>query len=97
LTQDRSTTDEDPQGPYDEAIQEGYAYDREQGGHGWDKLHHHANNEDDMIAIPFTSGTTSRPKGVIYTHRGAYLAAMGNIIESELIGGQCRYLWTLPM
>jgi acyl-CoA synthetase (AMP-forming)/AMP-acid ligase II len=97
VDQDRSTSDDDPQGPYDEAIQEGYAYDREQGGHGWDKLHHHADNEDDMIAIPFTSGTTSRPKGVIYTHRGAYLAAMGNIIESELIGGQCRYLWTLPM
>jgi acyl-CoA synthetase (AMP-forming)/AMP-acid ligase II len=50
-----------------------------------------------MFAIPFTSGTTSRPKGVMYTHRGAYLAAMGNIVESGLNNGHCKYLWTLPM
>lgn len=52
-----------------------------------------------MIAIPFTSGTTSKPKGVVYTHRGAYLAAMANIVESglNLPDGRCKYLWTLPM
>lgn len=52
-----------------------------------------------MIAIPFTSGTTSKPKGVVYTHRGAYLAALGNVMESGLNyhTGRCRYLWTLPM
>jgi len=52
-----------------------------------------------MIAIPFTSGTTSRPKGVVYTHRGAYLAALANVIESGLNfhDGRCKYLWTLPM
>ncbi|KAL2170163.1 hypothetical protein VTG60DRAFT_5115 [Thermothelomyces hinnuleus] len=52
-----------------------------------------------MLAIPFTSGTTSKPKGVIYTHRGAYLAAMANIVESglNLPDGRCKYLWTLPM
>lgn len=52
-----------------------------------------------MLAIPFTSGTTSKPKGVVYTHRGAYLAALGNVIESGLNipDGRCKYLWTLPM
>ena len=50
-----------------------------------------------MLSIPFTSGTTSRPKGVVYTHRGVYLAAMANIIESGLNNGRCKYLWTLPM
>lgn len=76
---------------------EGQEYDQANGGAGWSGLHSHAANEDDVLAIPFTSGTTSRPKGVMYTHRGAYLAALGNIIESNLSAGECRYLWTLPM
>ncbi|POR37967.1 Putative acyl-activating enzyme 1, peroxisomal, partial [Tolypocladium paradoxum] len=84
-------------GPFNEAVLEGQAHDRSQGGRGWAGLQSKANNEDDMLAIPFTSGTTSRPKGVVYTHRGAYLAAVGNIIESRLNTGRCRYLWTLPM
>ncbi|KAG6035940.1 hypothetical protein E4U19_004046 [Claviceps sp. Clav32 group G5] len=84
-------------GQFNQSILEGLAYDREQGGHGWAGLQHRAIKEDDMLAIPFTSGTTSRPKGVIYTHRGAYLAAMANIVESGLNQSPCRYLWTLPM
>ncbi|KAI9166746.1 amp-binding domain-containing [Paramyrothecium foliicola] len=84
-------------GPFDEAILEGLNHDREQGSHGWAGLHSQINNEDETFAIPFTSGTTSRPKGVLYTHRGAYLAAVGNIIESGLNSGPCRYLWTLPL
>lgn len=52
-----------------------------------------------MISIPFTSGTTSKPKGVVYTHRGAYLATLANVVESglNLPAGRCKYLWTLPM
>lgn len=84
-------------GPYDRAVLEGIAYDQGNGSRGWAGLHSHSENEDDMLAIPFTSGTTSRPKGVMYTHRGAYLAALGNVIESNLSAGHCRYLWTLPM
>ncbi|KAH6888575.1 hypothetical protein B0T10DRAFT_573365 [Thelonectria olida] len=84
-------------GPFDEAVLEGLNHDHDTGSRGWAGLHSQARDEDDMLAIPFTSGTTSRPKGVVYTHRGAYLAAMANIIESGLNIGRCKYLWTLPM
>jgi len=84
-------------GPYDQAIQQGLEHARTANLHGWTGLQCHATDEDSMLAIPFTSGTTSRPKGVMYTHRGAYLAALGNVIESNLSAGHCRYLWTLPM
>jgi fatty-acyl-CoA synthase len=48
------------------------------------------------IAINYTSGTTGSPKGVMYTHRGAYLAALAQILHSEF-DGRTVYLWTLPM
>ncbi|KAG6025266.1 hypothetical protein E4U41_001576 [Claviceps citrina] len=95
--QDTHVTDGPSCGQFNQAILEGLAHDREQGSHLWAGLQSRANNEDDMLAIPFTSGTTSRPKGVVYTHRGAYLAALANVIESGLNQGRCRYLWTLPM
>ncbi|KAG6068388.1 hypothetical protein E4U32_000857 [Claviceps aff. humidiphila group G2b] len=94
---DTHVTDGPSCGQFNLAILKGLTYDREQGGHGWAGLQHMAIKEDDMLAIPFTSGTTSRPKGVVYTHRGAYLAAMANIVESGLNQRPCRYLWTLPM
>jgi fatty-acyl-CoA synthase len=53
-------------------------------------------SEDDILAIDYTSGTTGRPKGVMYHHRGAYLNALAMVIEAGL-GAQSRYLWTLPM
>jgi fatty-acyl-CoA synthase len=53
-------------------------------------------DEDHTISINYTSGTTGRPKGVMYTHRGAYLNALGEIIEFGL-HADCAYLWTLPM
>jgi fatty-acyl-CoA synthase len=53
-------------------------------------------DEDAMISINYTSGTTGFPKGVMYTHRGAWLNAIGEIVEYGL---NCRsvYLWTLPL
>ncbi|KAI1376810.1 acetyl-CoA synthetase-like protein [Hypoxylon crocopeplum] len=96
---DTDATEGELSGPFDEAVLEGLKYDQAQGSKGWAGLHTHSTNEDDMIAIPFTSGTTSRPKGCVYTHRGAYLAAVANVIESGLNYdyGRCKYLWTLPM
>ena len=53
-------------------------------------------DENDLISINYTSGTTGRPKGVMYTHRGAYLNALGEVYHAGLAGDSV-YLWTLPM
>jgi fatty-acyl-CoA synthase len=53
-------------------------------------------DEDGMIAVNYTSGTTGRPKGVVYTHRGAYLNAVSAALEFEL-SASSWHLWTLPM
>ena len=53
-------------------------------------------DELSMISINYSSGTTGQPKGAMYTHRGAYLNAMGEIIHQRL-DPESVYLWTLPM
>ncbi|HMH49678.1 MAG TPA: acyl--CoA ligase family protein [Candidatus Acidoferrum sp.] len=53
-------------------------------------------SEDETICINYTSGTTGRPKGVMYSARGAYLNAIGEVLETSM-GSDARYLWTLPM
>ncbi|MFB1298576.1 long-chain-fatty-acid--CoA ligase [Mycobacterium sp. pW049] len=64
-------------------------------GESWD-LPWTVEDENSAIALNYTSGTTGRPKGVLYTHRGAYLTALGVLVH-------CRhstdsvFLWTLPM
>ncbi|HEY0431101.1 MAG TPA: long-chain-fatty-acid--CoA ligase [Pyrinomonadaceae bacterium] len=52
--------------------------------------------EADLLTINYTSGTTSRPKGVMITHRNAYLNVVGTLIHHPLSLAD-RYLWTLPM
>ncbi|KAK3706123.1 hypothetical protein LTR37_012950 [Vermiconidia calcicola] len=94
-------TDSDS-GAYDKAVLEGWEYDDENGSQGWDGLETQVPDEEGLIALAYTSGTTAKPKGVEYTHRSAYLAAMGNIVESNLnthisSADRCHYLWTLPM
>jgi fatty-acyl-CoA synthase len=53
-------------------------------------------DEYQLAAINYTSGTTGLPKGVMYHHRGAYLNALGEVLESGL-NREGVYLWTLPM
>ena len=53
-------------------------------------------DEWDAIALNYTSGTTGKPKGVVYHHRGAYLNAIGNALVWNLQRHPV-YLWTLPM
>lgn len=52
--------------------------------------------EDDLLTINYTSGTTSRPKGVMITHRNAYMNVVGTLIHVSMSPAD-RYLWTLPM
>ncbi len=52
--------------------------------------------EDDTISINYTSGTTGRPKGVMYTHRGAYMNALAEAHHARL-DSRSVFLWTLPM
>ncbi|KAK4566547.1 hypothetical protein RGQ29_002708 [Quercus rubra] len=54
------------------------------------------NSEWDPICINYTSGTTSRPKGVVYCHRGAYLNSLASVLLHG-IGSFPVYLWTVPI
>ncbi|KAG9898238.1 AMP dependent synthetase and ligase, partial [Aureobasidium melanogenum] len=97
---DTDATEGQLSGPFDEAVLEGLKYDIETGSKGWADLEHTTPDENSLIALAYTSGTTARPKGVMFTQRGAYLAALANIVESGLNyhGSQrAHYLWTLPM
>jgi fatty-acyl-CoA synthase len=53
-------------------------------------------DEDEPISINYTSGTTGKPKGAVYHYRGAYLNALGEVVETGLTP-ESVYLWTLPM
>lgn len=53
-------------------------------------------DEWDSICLLYTSGTTGNPKGAVYSHRGAYLAALANAMTFKL-DHDSVYLWTLPM
>lgn len=53
-------------------------------------------DEDELTSINYTSGTTGRPKGVMYTHRGAFLNALGEMYVHRLTRDSV-FLWTLPL
>ncbi|OBZ65771.1 Acetate/butyrate--CoA ligase AAE7, peroxisomal [Grifola frondosa] len=78
--------------PYEEFLSTGRQFSAERGWPGleWER------DEDAAAALCYTSGTTGRPKGVITTIRGAYLAAIGNAYETGM-NRDSTYLWILPM
>ena len=76
----------EPDDPYEEYLAEGSS----------EPVESMLEDEEETISINYTSGTTGRPKGVMYTHRGAYLCALGNVIETGM-SYDTKYLWTLPM
>ena len=97
---DTDATEGELSGPFDQCVLEGLQYDKSTGGHGWAGLEAQCPDELAVNALAYTSGTTAKPKGVEYTHRGCYMGALGNVIESGLAfhdGQRCKYLWTLPM
>jgi fatty-acyl-CoA synthase len=53
-------------------------------------------DEWQALSLNYTSGTTGNPKGVVYSHRGAYMNSIGNAMAWDLNQGP-TYLWTLPM
>src|SRR6266478_2170837 len=52
--------------------------------------------EGDLLSLNYTSGTTAKPKGVMITHRNAWMNVVGTLVHLHL-GVDDRYLWTLPM
>ncbi|MCG8350554.1 MAG: acyl--CoA ligase family protein [Chloroflexales bacterium] len=75
-----------PGDPYEDFLAEG----RPEPAPSW------LEDEEETISINYTSGTTGRSKGVMYTYRGAYLNALGEVVETGM-SFDSVYLWTLPM
>ncbi|KAG9083420.1 hypothetical protein FS749_006048 [Ceratobasidium sp. UAMH 11750] len=78
--------------PYEDYLTEGRRLSREEGWMGLDM----EPDENANASLCYTSGTTGRPKGVISTLRGSYLAAVANAYEAR-ITRDSTYLWILPM
>ena len=57
---------------------------------------HLPEDEWDALALNYTSGTTGKPKGVVYSHRGAYTNAVNNVVTWTMPHHPV-YLWTLPL
>jgi fatty-acyl-CoA synthase len=53
-------------------------------------------HESNLLTINYTSGTSGKPKGVMITHRNAYINVVGTLIHLPMSTAD-RYLWTLPM
>jgi len=85
----------DPANPGD-GVGSGVRYDDLLARGKDDPLPWAVDDEDATISINYTSGTTGKPKGVMYHHRGAYLNSFGEIVHSAHTPDSV-YLWTLPM
>lgn len=66
---DTDATEGELSGPFDEAVLEGLTHDRDTGARGWKDLEHTATDENALIALAYTSGTTAKPKVRRLTHR----------------------------
>lgn len=91
--------------PYEEFLQQGrQAWEQaereeakkwgEKAKRGWELIYV-PDDENSPCCLCYTSGTTGRPKGVLTSHRGSYLAAAANAFESQLTS-ESVYLWVLP-
>ncbi|KIY72780.1 acetyl-CoA synthetase-like protein [Cylindrobasidium torrendii FP15055 ss-10] len=78
--------------PYEAFLSDGRRYSRERGWGGLDV----EVDENAPATLCYTSGTTGRPKGVLCTLRGTYLAAVANAFEGQM-NKDSVYLWLLPM
>jgi fatty-acyl-CoA synthase len=87
---------EDPVAGLTERVLDGPTYAELLDGAEPLALQKEVEDEEGLISINYTSGTTGRPKGVMYTHRGAFLNALGEIIVQGL-GRDSAFLWTLPL
>ncbi|KAI0748366.1 AMP-dependent synthetase and ligase [Daedaleopsis nitida] len=78
--------------PYEQFLAAGRKFSGERGWAGieWEC------DENAPCALNYTSGTTGRPKGVLTTLRGSYLAAIANAYETQMTF-ESTYLWILPM
>ncbi|EJU01917.1 AMP-dependent synthetase and ligase [Dacryopinax primogenitus] len=78
--------------PYEDFLARGRRFSQERG---WSGLPIEP-DENAGSCLCYTSGTTGRPKGVLTTYRGSYLAAVANAYETKM-DLYSIYLWTLPM
>jgi fatty-acyl-CoA synthase len=75
-----------PEDPYEQFL----------AGGSPERFEHPLTDEEDVISINYTSGTTGLPKGVMYTHRGAYLNALVEALQANL-RPESVLLWVVPM
>jgi fatty-acyl-CoA synthase len=80
----------------DEAGAAADQYERFLAGGSPDQPESWLEDEEETISINYTSGTTGRPKGVEYSYRGAYLAALNNAVIARL-SHESVFLWLQPM